>query len=155
MRKVHIGLALGVTAMVLAGCNVKTNPETSLSTPTSGAAPAVTSPATSAPTSTTITYTITGATADYGVSVTYTDPTDNSIQQITATQANWSKSWSGTISGGFEGLLLQLSAQAGVPTDDVTPGAVGCSISINGQVEDQHATSGYNVAECMYTISGS
>ena len=84
--------------------------------------------------------------------ITYTDPTDDTIQQATVT-AGWSKQFTGR--AGMLGQLLQLSVQGGVSaTDPTASGSVSCTITVDGAVRSTHSATGYNIADCSYNMPG-
>lgn len=80
-------------------------------------------------------YKVTGG----NVNITYADPSDDTIQQVTV-HGPWSKSWPDTGSDTF----LSISVQNEVGNS----GQNSCTITVDGGVVSTHSASGYNIADC-------
>lgn len=119
------------------------------------AAPSTAPPTTAAPTTSTtlglpiLTYKISAAP---GADITYSDVRDGTIQSVTA--GDWVHSY--RVKPSLLGHLAQLSVQNGVNAIESNPNAkVSCTIVYKGKVVDTHFTTGYNIADCQYSIPGS
>ncbi len=80
-------------------------------------------------------YKVTGG----NVNITYADPSDDTIQQVTV-HGPWSKSWPDP--GGSAFLSISVQNEVG------NSGPNSCTITVGGQVVSTHSASGYNIADC-------
>jgi hypothetical protein len=145
MKRTLPMLAIGTIALAACGSGASTKtaasnkaPVTTFATTTTTAAPTTTT--TEAPTTSTappmVVYNVMGGHVD----ITYADPSDGTIQQVTV-NGPWSKSWP---VGGLSSSFYSVSVQNAIDSSGVD----SCTITVAGTVASTHSASGFNIADC-------